>query len=997
MTYDKEAMLGIRKEVSNKLSNFVSLSSLVSPTFLNYEEISRKESNISPNKSKLNINVYYNNCRSLKNKLNHLHILLKHQKFHILIFSETWLSPDYDDKLLLLDHPYYLLRSDRENKKGGGVCIFIKNNIIAVPKLIMTKRDISIISCDITVDQPDSSENLSIQRILVVYSPPHMSTTMDDINFTLSNIADNCITENPIMVIGDFNISNTNISTEFTDFMGNLSLTQLINFPTRHSNHLDLLFASNSSHIKNIQKNEPLGNSDHASITFQLQIPDFTKNYITYMRGLFDFNRGNYEGLNKYLANISWITEFKKSADTGIDAIYSKFTDLVHHGMNCFIPKKNVINKVDKYPVHIRKIIQYRDKLTKNIKFQSVKIKHDICTAKLQMEVNKFRINCENKIIKKGPTEIFKHVSRHLFPKQGLVSLIKDDLTYDKPQDLAPIFLEHFSNIFLTRHDCLDLDNREIEGKFDYNLIFIENATIFKILSELNPSANSSPDGIPFIVLKNCAVSLALPVSIILRRSFFFGTVPRIWKTAIVIPVPKKKNNKCTNVTEYRPISLTCSLARIAEKLVYTEVLGFLKNIEAIPIFQHGFIKRKSVYSNLLETLDDWTRMIDAKMCVDVVYIDLKSAFDRVNQPRLFSKLELLGFTGDIMKWLKSFLSNRFFQVRVNNFLSKLSQEINSGVAQGTVLGPLMFNIFVADILGNWEDESVKIKMYADDIKSYVSFSAGDKEPINKLQKFIDFLMDWCAVNGLNISIDKCCVMHLGVKNPGHNYTIGNQFLHQVKDNVRDLGLYITPNLKWEQHVKKKCKIAYFKWFSIFRFFKTHNPVVLVRLYKAYVRPVLEFGSIFYNNSSVTVRDTLERVQRRITRMIVTRCFSRKYIVPPAYHIRLGLLSLESLEFRRHVLDLTMFHKIDKNILALDPSNKPSFTINKRTRGPVWRYDYGHCRLEVRRKYYLICTPKIYNKLPTKMTDIKCPATFLRTIKKDVAFILNNFSPKFHR
>jgi hypothetical protein len=140
---------------------------------------------------------------------------------------------------------------------------------------------------------------------------------------------------------------------------------------------------------------------------------------------------------------------------------------------------------------------------------------------------------------------------------------------------------------------------------FDYSLMFIQDHHVYDLLCKLPPKCNTTPDNIPSIVLKKCAGSLASPIAKIFRRSFFVGNVPEAWKRSLIVPLFKAGDS--AKPTNYRPICLTSSISKIAEKILLQDISGYIKTIEAIPHSQHGFQDKKSVASLLVETLDHWT------------------------------------------------------------------------------------------------------------------------------------------------------------------------------------------------------------------------------------------------------------------------------------------------------------------------------------------------------------------------------------------------------
>ena len=190
-------------------------------------------------------------------------------------------------------------------------------------------------------------------------------------------------------------------------------------------------------------------------------------------------------------------------------------------------------------------------------------------------------------------------------------------------------------------------------------------------------------------------------------------------------------------------------MSKIAENLVSCELTSFIERFNHLPSFQHGFRSKRSVDSLMTEMLDDITRAIELKLNCDIIYFDIAKAFGTIEICRIITKLSNIGITGNLLSWLKNFLSDRQIRVSVNGTLSnKFSAFINRGVPQGSVLGPLIFNLYMADVAANFPHFN-DIKAYADDHKAYYIY---DTIPtLNPLQLFIDHFHNWCIENGLRI------------------------------------------------------------------------------------------------------------------------------------------------------------------------------------------------------------------------------------------------------
>ena len=292
---------------------------------------------------------------------------------------------------------------------------------------------------------------------------------------------------------------------------------------------------------------------------------------------------------------------------------------------------------------------------------------------------------------------------------------------------------------------------------------------------------------------------------------------------------------------------------------------------------------------------------------------------------------------------------------------------------RATVLGPLLFNFYIHDILENFNEDfsnEIKIKLFADDLKAYIEFNPYKKTEnySYKLQIFIDYFYQWCNLNGLTISNFKCSILHMGINNPKANYYIEKFEIEKVTI-ARDLGIYITPNLNWFKHILHKSKIANARFFAIFKAFKSDDPKFLCKLYTCYVRPILEFGSSVFNSNIVKNIEKLESVQKRITRLIFSRCLFRRYPCPPEYSRRLEILDLEPLKTRYLKKDLTLVHKFRLGEYSM--LNKTlDFSLMKKKRNRYYNFIAG-ARSKVRNNSFYIRAVKKYFKLPPEIIEAK--------------------------
>lgn len=367
--------------------------------------------------------------------------------------------------------------------------------------------------------------------------------------------------------------------------------------------------------------------------------------------------------------------------------------------------------------------------------------------------------------------------------------------------------------------------------------------------------------------------------------------------------------------------------------------------------------------------MDDIYEALQKNECIDIVYIDFAKAFDSVPIDLLLDKLENIGISGNTLKFIKNFLTQRTFQVKINESFSS-PVEIQSGVPQGSVLGPLLFLIFIND-LPNTIPKEILGKIFADDVKLLVRHKNCQNREL--LSSALLSIEKWSNENGIKISSEKTKILYIGKNNDKKRYTIAdNEILES--DCIRDLGILVDSKLKFSQHVNKIIKNAYFASAQILRVLKTRSLETLIFAYKTYVRPHLEYAVEVWNPHSIQNRNKIEKIQKHFTRIAMKRCG----LIHRPYPERLVACNLETLENRRDITDLIMAHKIITNKTHLDPQKYFSFA-NRVKRKPL---TIQNKRITSKTKQnFFARVVNNWNKLPKEIMEISDTKNFKNQIK----------------
>ena len=482
-----------------------------------------------------------------------------------------------------------------------------------------------------------------------------------------------------------------------------------------------------------------------------------------------------------------------------------------------------------------------------------------------------------------------------------------NESTSSTESDACKLFATFFSSVFASDPvtaqtvenavqnvpaNCVDLDVFEITPEM-----------IIAAAKKLKTSYSAGPDGIPAVIFCRCAVLLAEPLCCIFNKSFTSGKFPEVWKNSIMFPVFKSGDH--SNVKNYRGITSLSAGSKLFELVVSAAIQRSTRHY--ISSDQHGFMTGRSVTTNLLDFTSSCINELECKAQVDVIYTDLKAAFDRINHRILLEKILRMGASRQFVKWLGSYLCDRVMRVKLGSQLSPPSAN-KSGVPQGSNLGPLLFILFFNDAAAAL---GVGCRLfYADDLKIFLTIRS--IEDCRRLQDMLNSFAYWCKLNCLTISIAKCEVMTFHrIKSPIlFSYQIDGQTLNRV-EYVKDLGVTLDPKLTFDRHraiaiSKATRQLGFIS--KIGHDFK--DPYCLKSLYCALVRPVLENANLVWMPHQLHWNLRIERVQRRFMRMALRDLPWRQPDNLPPYSDRCRLLNLDTLERRRKMQQVLFVAKL---------------------------------------------------------------------------------------
>jgi len=780
-------------------------------------------------------------------------------------------------------------------------------------------------------------------------------------------------------ITGDFNLPNIDwnlnsitsntypldICNMLIDVLSIAGFSQLVTTPTRGHNILDLFATNRPSLIKHL--NVISGVSDHEIIKVESSLSAVIVQHKP--RKVYLWNRANFTNINESMSTFSNSFVQRHNIDTPIQELWNIFKAQCENTLNSIPTKslsrshstkrpwitsaiKRLSNKKKRLYTKARSSNSETDwsayKEIKKLAQRESRKAHDSYVSNL---ISSDDANCNN-----NNKRLWSYIKSKRKDQCGIPSLEKDNQTITDSFCKATILNNQFQSVFTDANSTPTVTLKE--NAFPHiPPINITTDGVLQLLQELDPHKASGPDGIPSKFLRETSVSIAPALTLIYQASLHQGELPSDWKKAYVTPVYKKGPR--TNPSNYRPISLTCICCKLLEHIIYSAISSHANDHNIMCTNQHGFRKKRSCETQLLETINDLTSALDAGHEVDVLFLDFSKAFDRVSHNCLLHKLLHYGINGSVHNWITNFLSDRSQQVILDNCHSNPCK-VSSGVPQGSVLGPLLFLLYINDLSKNITST---IRLYADDTVVYRIIHSTDD--IQKLQEDLNTLYQWTKDWFMLFNISKC--EHLAISNKrlplSSEYKIDDIVINKVAS-AKYLGVTITQNLSWKEHITKISNKANSTRGFLQRNLRQCSIDVKSLAYVTYVRPIVEYASVVWSPHTQALKNLLEMVQRKAARFVFNS-FARNSSVTAL----LEKLNWSTLENRRNHAKVTMFYKIINDIVSVDFSHhlQPSSLM---TRGHSQRFIPISTRVNSYHHSFLPSVIRMWNSLPIEVVTV---------------------------
>jgi len=952
--------------------------------------------------------TFFLNARSLKAISTNLNKLLefKHLLFltqpYIMAVSETWLTNKVLNTQIDNTKTFNIYRKDRPLKRGGGVLCMINSSIRSDHKPLLQSP--ALLHNEIIVVEVEPSVGNRLAIIIAYRSqkdpPPiflqHFETTLN-----------NCINAhyNKIMVLGDFNFKditwNEHLDNHlppncqlFMDITHRFGLTQLNTHPSRHDNDniLDLVLTNFPDQFSKVHANTYTYTSDHFLLDFDITC--MVEKLLQPKRTLFNFKKSDHEALTNELPQLS--NTLRLDLTSTINHYWTNWSTKLLDIITNHIPKitlKNS-NSAPWVDAHLHKQLSKKNALLKHAKKEDTNTawakfkKHRNHLKNLTTYKHRQYLIDISENLKTNPKQFWSMLKNETKSNMHPTKIIFNGMEANTPTKIADLLNQYFQSIFTPTQANPILP--PINHHVDHNLssVTLSRHEILKELNKLNVTKASGPDNIPTRILKDYAHILVDSITTLFNKSLSTGTVPQAWKHANIIPIHKKGSK--TQASNYRPISLLPVISKILERCIYNKIIDFI--IPKLASQQHGFLRGRSTTTQLLTVLTKITSILDTGNQADIIYFDLSKAFDSVPHKLLIHKLKSFGFNGKLLEWLSDYLTNRSQRVIINGSNSSWLH-VTSGVPQGSILGPLLFLLYINDLPSVLSHDTI-CAIFADDTKIYRQINT--RNDALALQNDITNLHNWSLEWGLRFNENKCTVITVKRNhNPTlHQYNMGHADLPR-ETNINDLGIIINKQLKWNAHIDNICTKANQRFWLIIRTLGTNSTQqAKLTTYIVMVRSLLEYATPVWSPTTKENLIRIELIQRKATNYIMSN--------PPhdnpnhiTYKARLIACKILPTSYRREFYDIIFFLKSIKGMIHFDITKFTNFLKvqhNRPTRNRALGIDLSipSTKLESTAHFYPSRIARLWNTLPPALRTKLITLTNFNTIKKHLSTYYNS-------
>lgn len=913
------------------------------------------------------------NVRSLNTGQDDLYVTVTNLKLDILALNETWVKDGGEITAPKIPGYTLKLKGRSATVTGGGVGYYVRKGlrvkVMEHPSSALEQLwlELSIAGIHIAIGTAYRPED--VNRGEAIDALTESVTAFSYCNHTF--------------LLTDFNTDlmkpESYDAKRIESFLYQLGLSQLVREPTRITDTsrtlLDLVITDAPNKVKNINVLHNSQISDHALVwlDFDVKKPQPVSKYIIY-RPLKQMDR---EQFKKDLLSLPWLSILDLLT---VDSMVYLFNDFITFLFDTHAPVRKIKIK-DKPKPWITNMVRFMMTLRDEALAKAHK-------SKKETDLNYYKDlkNLVVSTIRNEKIAYFKHfvnnnknypslMWRHFketspFNVQGNDSIPSE---INDPQKINKHFLNVPGNSSINQNLLNYYYNSMFTNSF-FTLVPVTESEVGKIISSIKTSAKGH-DGISIEMLEH-TLSCTLPViTAIVNKSIMTQTYPESFKTALVRPIPKSSNIK--DYKDLRPISVLPVLSKVIERVVQKQVLKYLANEKIIPKIQSGFRRGHGTETALLKVTDDLITASDEKQPSILVLLDFSRAFDCINVELLVAKLKFYGFSSNTCKWFQSFLCGRQQYVStVNNngdILTSSLSEVNRGTPQGSILSPMLFTLYTADMPNNLK--YCQCHLYADDTQIYCNINLADVSlGVSKINEDLNTVFEWAKNNCLVLNPQKSKCIVVGTKNQiqmvlNRNpiIKIDNKTVPFIKES-KNLGVIFDGELKFESHILDKVRCAFFKLkvlYGLRDYLAEDVRKILVEL--LILSPFDYCSAVYGPRITQKIAGSIQRVQNACARFC--------YKIPKRAHVTpyLNENKLLKMEARRELHFACLVHKVMRNQMPEYLFDKFSFRsdahyVNTRSKHNNLMFVPG-CKLENSRRCFKCKSAKIWNNLPPPLRN----------------------------
>lgn len=940
--------------------------------------------------------IFHLNCRSMSKNYSTLSQYLKciNHQFSIIAVSETWLSNETED-IFPLDN-YTTVFKSRHSNRGGGVGFYIRNDIN-----FKIREDISIFEDNlyetlfVEIDQ-DLQKNIIIG---VLYRPPgnDIKIFQEKIDLQLSKLS----RENKICYIaGDFNLNLLNCeshqhTSNFFNSMISSSFYPLINKPTRITNTsatlIDNIFTNNITDkmLTGIMYTDI---SDHLPI-FLIASASVKHRYLSKNIYKHDYRKRNIDKFTTELNEIDWCDVYNL---TDPKAAYSIFIKRYLKLYNKTFPLRKttyrrnpdkpwitqgfVISCKKKNTLYREYLHTKTDLANEKYKKYKNKLKHLIKIAEKQHYATQLTIYKGNL---KQTWKIIKHViNKEKTEKYLPTEFVQNDSVIKGDQKIANAFNNFFVNIGPNLGKNIPEVNKDfnhyMKGHYNNSIFLtpIDGQEISNIISAFKSGKSSGYDGISPSIVKETSTTIISPLVSIFNKSICTGIVPDQLKIAKITPIYKSGEKK--QFSNYRPISVLPCFSKVLERLIYNRLYSYISKNKILYSKQYGFRQNHSTEMALIELVDQISQSNDDKQFTIGIFIDLSKAFDTINHELLLKKLNYYGIRGLPLKWFANYLTNRKQYLSFNTTESTM-ETIVCGVPQGSILGPLLFILYINDLANT--SNLLQFIIFADDTNIFYT-DKNFRTMLEITNKELEKVSLWFKINKLSLNTSKTQFIIFCNKSKNYHRNQSHVYIDEVDirqvNHTKFLGVTIDETLNWEYHLANiNNKLS--KNIGILYRIKSSLPTyVLPTIYNSLILPYLQYCNIVWACKHTILLNKVFITQKKAIR-IVTRSNYYDHTAP----LFSKLQQLNIFDINKLQVSTFMFRYYKKD---LPDSFENYFKLNSQlhTYNTRQKHDYHIIKSRTNtRLYSLKCQgPRIWNSTDPKLKSLKTVPHFTRCYKK---------------